>query len=207
MLFLPCFCSVLILCAVTDAKTMEIPPRYPLLVAACFWLNPMWDKWDSFAGFVLCGGILFCICLFREGAFGGGDIKLCAAVGFTPILSRRIFSGGFLLFTRRNVLSMNLKLKQLTKNRLLLAATALALSGGIAFGIAPIYQKNAMETIQVVCVDTDVGKGEQLLPEVLKIQEIPREFLPEGVVQDTTQTIGRYAAVDLQAGDWLTQGK
>ena len=102
---------------------------------------------------------------------------------------------------------MNLKLKQLTKNRLLLAATALALSGGIAFGIAPIYQKNAMETIQVVCVDTDVGKGEQLLPEVLKIQEIPREFLPEGVVQDTTQTIGRYAAVDLQAGDWLTQGK
>lgn len=83
MLFLACFCSVLILCAVTDAKTMEIPPRYPLLVAMCFWLNPMWDKWDSFAGFVLCGGILFCICLFREGAFGGGDIKLCAAVGFT----------------------------------------------------------------------------------------------------------------------------
>ena len=102
---------------------------------------------------------------------------------------------------------MNLKLKQLTKNRLLLAATALALSGGIAFGIAPIYQKNAMETIQVVCVDTDVGKGEQLLPEVLKIQEIPREFLPEGVVQDTAQTTGKYAAVDLQAGDWLTQGK
>lgn len=102
---------------------------------------------------------------------------------------------------------MNLKLKQLTKNRLLLAATALALSGGIAFGIAPIYQKNAMETIQVVCVDTDVGKGEQLLPELLKIQEIPREFLPDGVVQDTTQTIGKYAAVDLQAGDWLTQGK
>lgn len=102
---------------------------------------------------------------------------------------------------------MNLKLKQLTKNRLLLAATALALSGGIAFGIAPIYQKNAMETIQVVCVDTDVGKGEQLLPELLKIQEIPREFLPDGVVQDTTQTIGKYAAVDLKSGDWLTQGK
>ncbi len=100
-----------------------------------------------------------------------------------------------------------MKLKQLTKNRLLLAMVALALAGVIAFAIAPAYQKSAMQTIQVVCVDAPIDKGAAISPDHLKLMEIPKEFLPEGVVRDTTETSGKYAAVDLQAGDFLTQGK
>lgn len=83
MAFLFFFCIVLLFCGIEDSKTMHIPPRYPLLIAACFWLNPMWNKQDSFIGFVVCGGVLLLLCCVKEGAFGGGDIKLCAAVGFT----------------------------------------------------------------------------------------------------------------------------
>ena len=99
MLFLACFCSVLILCAVTDAKTMEIPPRYPLLVAACFWLNSAWQKQDSFTGFLFCGGVLFLFSCIKQGAFGGGDIKLCAAAGFwlNPMWDKWDSFAGFVL--------------------------------------------------------------------------------------------------------------
>lgn len=100
-----------------------------------------------------------------------------------------------------------MKLKQLTKNRLFLALIALALAGTIAFAIAPAYQKSAAQTIQVVCVDAQIDKGTAISPDHLKLMEIPREFLPEGVLQNTTETSGKYAAVDLQAGDFLTQGK
>lgn len=83
MLFLLCFCSVLLFCGIQDAKTMQISPYYPLLTAACFWLNPAWQKQDSLAGFLVCGGVLFLVSCIKRGAFGGGDIKLCAAAGFT----------------------------------------------------------------------------------------------------------------------------
>lgn len=100
-----------------------------------------------------------------------------------------------------------MKVKQLTKNRLLLAVIALLLAGSIAFVLAPAYQKSSMKTVQVVCVSNEIGKGEQISPDQLKTVEVPKEFLPENVLQDPSQTDGKYAAVDLQVGDWLTQSK
>lgn len=83
MVFFICFCTLLVLSAISDLRTRQIPTIYNFLLAACFWINPFWNKTDSFIGFLVCGGILLLCCLIQENAFGGGDIKLCAAAGFT----------------------------------------------------------------------------------------------------------------------------
>ena len=102
---------------------------------------------------------------------------------------------------------MKLHIKQLTKNRVLLAGVSIALAAGISFVIVPTYQKNSTETVKVVSAAHNVAKGEKLSSDNLKEVEIPKKFLPGGVVSVMDEAIGEYAAVDLKAGDWLTYEK
>lgn len=102
---------------------------------------------------------------------------------------------------------MKLHIKQLTKNRVLLAGVSIALAAGISFVIVPTYQKNSTETVKVVSASHNVAKGEKLSSDNLKEVEIPKKFLPGGVVSAIDEAAGEYAAVDLKAGDWLTYEK
>lgn len=102
---------------------------------------------------------------------------------------------------------MKLHIKQLTKNRVLLAGVSIALAAGISFVVVPTYQKNSTETVTVVSAAHNVAKGEKLSSDNLKEVEIPKKFLPGGVVSAINEAAGEYAAVDLKAGDWLTYEK
>ena len=71
--------------AVIDYRHRVIPPIIPLLVI-CFtpflsdWTN--WTLLSGITGFLLGGGALLIPSMLCAGAFGGGDIKLAAALGF-----------------------------------------------------------------------------------------------------------------------------
>lgn len=80
------FIAVLIIIAVRDMKTMEIPNRYVValgvlaLGATILNLNNM-PLWHRLLGMICVSLPLLIIAVLIPNAFGGGDIKLMAAAG------------------------------------------------------------------------------------------------------------------------------
>lgn len=68
-----------------DARTMEIPDRcHVFLLLLAFlqaWVDPMVTPADRGLGMIAVSLPMIAVNLGREGSFGGGDIKMCAAAG------------------------------------------------------------------------------------------------------------------------------
>lgn len=78
--------AILFFIGMEDWKTMEIPDRYQLMLAGCgaaaVFVFPEVDMLERIIGFFCVSAPMFLLCLLEEGAFGGGDIKLAAVMGF-----------------------------------------------------------------------------------------------------------------------------
>jgi Flp pilus assembly protein protease CpaA len=77
--------ALLIFAAITDVKTMNIPDWFWIGVMALAIPRVLWSGLSglsAFIGLLITGLTLFIVTCFKKGAFGGGDIKLTAAVGF-----------------------------------------------------------------------------------------------------------------------------
>jgi len=79
------FLGMLVLVAVTDWRTMEIPNRFTITLAVIGVISivtmPEISLPERLAGVFSVSVPLFLITLFVPGAFGGGDIKLMGACG------------------------------------------------------------------------------------------------------------------------------
>lgn len=76
------FYAFLVAAAVIDARTKRIPPWIPVSI---LFLAPFMPDFSLGSGIIGCftlGGILLFSDILMPNAFGGGDIKLCGAVGF-----------------------------------------------------------------------------------------------------------------------------
>lgn len=80
------FWALLMLIALYDAKTMEIPDLYTLLLClpaiAAVWVFPQGSIWAHVIGAVCISLPLLLIALLLPGAFGAGDIQLMFVCGF-----------------------------------------------------------------------------------------------------------------------------
>jgi leader peptidase (prepilin peptidase)/N-methyltransferase len=80
-----CVTSALLVIAVIDFRTFEIPPSLNLCIAVCGALRLAFDyrNWYVYLlGFVAVSGFLLLVDILSKGrAIGGGDIKLMAAAG------------------------------------------------------------------------------------------------------------------------------
>lgn len=76
------FYALLVSTAVIDAKTKRIPPFIPASIFLLAPLMPNFSLGSGISGCLLLGGILLISDIIMPNAFGGGDIKLCAAAGF-----------------------------------------------------------------------------------------------------------------------------
>lgn len=85
------FFGLLVTAAVVDAKTKRIPPWIPISIFILAPFMPDFSLKSGIFGFLLLGGILLLSDIILPKAFGGGDIKLCAAVGF----ALGFYPGGF----------------------------------------------------------------------------------------------------------------
>ena len=88
-------CWILLIIALSDLKFMIIPDQFVLLLAlSSIGFAPFWrDSWESLSGFwqpllgMVIGGGFMLLCavvgkfVFKQEAFGFGDVKLCAAMG------------------------------------------------------------------------------------------------------------------------------
>ena len=78
--------EILIAISFIDIDTMEIPDglNIALAVVAIFFafIDPSVSIISRIIGFFIVSGFMFLVCCIKEGAFGGGDIKMIAVLGF-----------------------------------------------------------------------------------------------------------------------------
>lgn len=82
--YLPLFAffALLVAAAVIDARTKRIPPWIPISILLLAPFVPGFSLKSGILGCLALGGILLLTDIIMPNAFGGGDIKLCGAVGF-----------------------------------------------------------------------------------------------------------------------------
>lgn len=93
------------------------------------------------------------------------------------------------------------------KNRFVYAIVCYFLAVLIAFVGIPIVLSKTYSKTEAVRVINPVAKGEQLKKDNLKVVEIARLHLPEGMILSIEDAVGRYATIDMVADDYIMAAK
>lgn len=93
------------------------------------------------------------------------------------------------------------------KNRTIIGVICMVLAVVMTFAVAPLVNKLTSDTTEVVRLNTDIKQGSQITAEQLETVKVKKDTLPSGVVNSKTDIIGKYAASQLYAGDYLTETK
>ena len=93
------------------------------------------------------------------------------------------------------------------KNRTVLGVICIALAVLITFAISPFVNRVTSGTVSVVRLKTDVKQGGSITEKELETVKVNTNALPAGAIRDSKEALGRVAASDLYAGDYLTKAK
>lgn len=94
-------------------------------------------------------------------------------------------------------------MKKILENKVIIGAVCIVIAAAVAFiGIPQLYKQK--ETTVMICrLQADVAAGTQIEPEMLKQVEVGGFGLPETVVKNPDDLIGKYAKVSLTPDDYL----
>jgi pilus assembly protein CpaB len=96
---------------------------------------------------------------------------------------------------------------KLFKNRYVIGILCIITALLIVFFALPALQSsNQGGSVSVVRVKQNIEAGTQITGEMLEIVKVPEKLI-EGGISETALAVGRYAAADLYAGDYLTVQK
>lgn len=93
------------------------------------------------------------------------------------------------------------------RNRTVLGVLCVALSLFICFVLAPLFNRSAAEKIRIVRVVKEIKAGEKITADRVQTVEVGGYNLPQDVQRDSDEVVGRYAAADLSAGDYILAAK
>ena len=77
----------------------------------------------------------------------------------------------------------------------------------ITFGVAPLVNRFTDQKVDIVRLKTDVQRGQIITADHLEIVNVGSYNLPNNVIKDGKAVVGKYAATDLYAGDYLFSSK
>ncbi len=93
------------------------------------------------------------------------------------------------------------------RNRTILGIFCMILAVAVMFGVAPIVNKLSESKTDIVRVVTDVPKGHQITDKDVEMVTVGGFNLPADIIKDTKAVIGKYAACDLKAEDYILPAK
>ena len=93
------------------------------------------------------------------------------------------------------------------KNRYVIFALCLIVSGVIAFVIVPKRNNSAQELTEVVRVTQRIEKNTVITEDMLKTEQIPKQGVPETIIADKSDIVGKISAVTLLPEDNLVPDK
>ena len=93
------------------------------------------------------------------------------------------------------------------KNRTVIGILCMVMAVAVMFFVAPIVNDMTADTMEVVRLAHDVRQGTEITAAQLETVEVKTDTVPMGTLVNEADIIGKYAASDLYAGDYLSQAK
>ena len=92
---------------------------------------------------------------------------------------------------------------RILKNRIFLSVLCIILAGAISFLFLPKFYADKSSTVTVLRAAEDIPAGTGIEDKHLAMVEVGKFGLPDGIVNDKTQIIGKIAQTDIAKGDYL----
>lgn len=93
------------------------------------------------------------------------------------------------------------------KNRTVIGLGCIILSLILCFGLAPFLSSAAWAQTEIVRISDTVKKGEAITADKLETVKVGAYNLPQNVVKSKADAMGKYAAAELQKGDYILSTK
>ena len=93
------------------------------------------------------------------------------------------------------------------KNRTVIGVICMVVAVAVTFLIAPLVNRLSSDTSEVIRLSEDVKQGVQITVDHLEVAKVKTDSIPAGTLNDPQEIIGKYAASQLYAGDYLTSAK
>ena len=93
------------------------------------------------------------------------------------------------------------------RNRTVVGVLCILLALIICFGVTPLFSRSASEKTEIVRVTKDIKEGDEITAEMIQTVEVGAYNLPQNLMTDKKEVIGKYATADLVAGDYILSSK
>ena len=92
-------------------------------------------------------------------------------------------------------------------SRTVIGVVCIVLALLITFGVAPLVNRFTDQKVDIVRLKADVQRGQIITADHLEVVNVGSYNLPNNVIKDGKAVVGKYAATDLYAGDYLFDSK
>ena len=93
------------------------------------------------------------------------------------------------------------------RNRTVIGVLCILLALVICFGVTPLFSRSASEKAEIVRVTADIKEGDEITAEMVQTVEVGAYNLPQNLMTDKKEVVGKYATADLVAGDYILSSK
>lgn len=93
------------------------------------------------------------------------------------------------------------------KNRTVIGVICIVLSLLICFAVTPLFNQSISQKTEIVRVMKPIKIGEAITKDMVQAVEVGGYNLPEDVVRQTDNVIGKFASADLAPGDYIIASK
>ena len=93
------------------------------------------------------------------------------------------------------------------RNRTVIGVLCILLALIICFGVTPLFSRSASEKTEIVRVTMDIKEGDEITAEMVQTVEVGAYNLPQNLMTDKKEVIGKYATADLVTGDYILSSK
>ena len=93
------------------------------------------------------------------------------------------------------------------KNRTVIGLLCIVLSLVICFAITPMFNRTISEKTEIVRVTKNIRIGDEITKDMVKTVEVGAYNLPESVVRNIDEVVGKYASADMVPGDYIICSK
>lgn len=98
-------------------------------------------------------------------------------------------------------------MKKLFKNRIVLGLCCIVAALVICFGLTPMFNDALKSKVEIVRVNAEIKKGDQITAKMVASVEVGGYNLPSNVVYNADDIVGKYANADLYKGDYVLKSK
>ena len=93
------------------------------------------------------------------------------------------------------------------RNRTVIGVLCILLALIICFGVTPLFSRSASEKTEIVRVTKDIKEGDEITAVMVQTVEVGAYNLPQNLMTDKKEVVGKYATADLAAGDYILSNK